>query len=79
MTNENQEQQEGDKKEPAEAQPEAVQPTLNRAERRAQAKGKKGANASTFSSLHGQGNQQGGFQRGPGSVGKTRLPRTGHK
>jgi hypothetical protein len=56
-----------------------AQPMLNRAERRAQAKGKKGTPAGGNSPLHHSGNLPGGFNRGSGSVGKTRLPRTGHK
>ncbi|HEV2471779.1 MAG TPA: hypothetical protein VGS41_03885 [Chthonomonadales bacterium] len=57
---------------------EEPQRSLNRAERRALAHGKKGGNAGS-----GQGDRFGGFpspgRRGPGSFGKSNLPRTGHK
>ena len=52
--------------------------TLNRAERRAQAKGKKaGAGGGQSSALQ---NRVGGFSaRAAFGVNKTRIPRTGHK
>ena len=52
-------------------------PALNRAERRAQAKGKKpgGANAG----LPTGGASRGGSARPTGHVGQVRFPRTGHK
>ena len=81
MTTENPSPNEGEeiKSEEASAPTVPGQPTLNRAERRAQAKGKKASTTSGNSILHNASNPSGGFQRSAGGVGKTRLPRTGHK
>ena len=55
-----------------------AEPTLNRAERRAQAKGKKGP-VGGVNPASSQFNNFRGGQGGGGNVGKSRLPRTGHK
>lgn len=72
-----QEPQEG---EPSESQAgaEAAERPLNRAERRAQAHGKKGTNQPQGPLSRYQGNVGPGG-RGPGGASRNRLPRTGHK
>lgn len=57
---------------------EAAQPTLNRAARRAQAKGKKGAPTPPVGGTH-PGNRFGGGSHPSFTSDKTRFPRTGHK
>jgi hypothetical protein len=53
-------------------------PALNRAERRAQAKGKKGAGTGA-TNLPGTGATRGGAARPASHVGQVRFPRTGNK
>lgn len=55
-----------------------VTPTLNRAERRAQAKGKK-SGAASQGGLGGRMGSGGPSVQARGAASKTRLPRTGHK
>ena len=70
--------------EEVQAQPEtsneagAETPALNRAERRAQAKGKTTTGAGT-AGLPGAGGPRGGGARPSSHVGQVRFPRTGHK
>lgn len=59
-----------------EALTEASEPTLNRAERRAQAQGKKGGSSSK--SYMQQGGSH-GFGGSGAKGGGSRIPRTGHK
>lgn len=53
-------------------------PALNRAERRAQAKGKGGTGSGT-NNLPGAGGTRSGNARPASHVGQVRFPRTGHK
>ncbi len=57
----------------------AAGPPLNRAERRAQAKGKKGHGAAFNPATPQSGNAHGVGNRGAGQAGQVRFPRTGHK
>ncbi len=59
--------------------PSQMTPVLNRAERRAQAKGKKGAGAALQPDQAGNVNARTSGNRIGGAVGQNRLPRTGHK
>jgi hypothetical protein len=52
-------------------------PALNRAQRRAQAQGKKGASAAN--GLNSRANGSSGGPRPGGHTGQVRFPRTGHK
>lgn len=54
-------------------------PILNRAERRAQAKGKKAGDAGSNAGLSGANGRTGQGPRPAGHVGQVRFPRTGHK
>ncbi len=57
----------------------SAEPTLNRAERRAQAKGKKAPLGKSSNVGFQSGNAQGAGFRGTGFKDKSRFPRTGHK
>ncbi len=54
-------------------------PALNRAERRAQAKGKKAAGTGPSAGLPAAGNRHGPNAQTSGHAGQVRFPRTGHK
>lgn len=70
--------------EEVQAQPETANeagtetPALNRAERRAQAKGKKPSGTGA-TNVPGTGGARGGGARPASHVGQVRFPRTGHK
>lgn len=54
-------------------------PALNRAQRRAQARGKAGSGGANSPAVHQGGSRPGVGNRADGHAGQVRFPRTGHK